>query len=579
MHHTIKQYHSEDQIPILNLNTLQDVKTPEDQIPILNLNKLQDVTTPEDQILNLNTLQDVKTPEDQIPILNLNKLQDVTTPEDQIPILNLNTLQDVKTPEDQIPILNLSTLQDVTPLLDDNIIPELSLSKVRKNSLIALSDIKKSVTFFDSILPRNLNIAYGLYGHFSKTYMKNNVNGDYFFFSFPTNCELSNFEQKPEQWKIHDIPFDNVMLLNLESYTENFMKNKVTKMINDSTIKYDIIIISRFEDLFQKGYPEVPGTYDLTNSSIRIISDQAIKIGYKIHFLRSLNNNMINGLFLSLFDGRVYTPSSFSQINEISDRYNRANKIRQLVDNEEIKIIDLTYTEKMEHIYNGETYGKVFMIPSVINISDNPIAITNHRSIYTPDERLQQTVEQCISIRKHTGPNDRIFILEGSFLNLYQIKKLQNVCDNLILFAYDTEANKYANISTNKSIYEVYVLEFMLRRITEFTHFFKFGGRYSLTSKCNLKKFIINRPIFREIPAEVTWSKKSIMCTVLYSFPKLYQVKYLKIYNMMLNEMIPNMDKLLAVENMIHDYTDDFVNCPQLEITGSDATNAVWKVI
>ncbi len=58
-------------------------------------------------------------------------------------------------------------------------------------------------------------------------------------------------------------------------------------------------------------------------------------------------------------------------------------------------------------------YKNVFCITSVIHTSTNPLSYTNTRSIYTPSQRLSQTLETISSIRNNI-PGAYILVIEGN---------------------------------------------------------------------------------------------------------------------------------------------------------------------
>ena len=71
----------------------------------------------------------------------------------------------------------------------------------------------------------------------------------------------------------------------------------------------------------------------------------------------------------------------------------------------------------------------LFLITSVINTGFKPWTYTGIRSIYTPEQRLDQTINETISSIRSYSPYSKIFLIECSNLCKEDEDKLINASD------------------------------------------------------------------------------------------------------------------------------------------------------
>lgn len=170
----------------------------------------------------------------------------------------------------------------------------------------------------------------------------------------------------------------------------------------------------------------------------------------------------------------------------------------------------------------------IFFIPSVIHIHPSK---ERNRSYYSPRQRLEQTVKQVKSI-KNMVPNSIVILLEMSELDLDDILDLLGGADKIVLFRDNPEVTSYANIDPNKNKAEVGVLRYITKFFLNvpFSHCFKFGGRYRLTEKFAISKFLGDLPTFRIITdVEYDKSKAMIIEPVFYSVPSTCLEVFIKV--------------------------------------------------
>lgn len=77
----------------------------------------------------------------------------------------------------------------------------------------------------------------------------------------------------------------------------------------------------------------------------------------------------------------------------------------------------------------------VFLITSKIAPSETPLAHTARRGIFSPEERLTQTLGSIASIRAKV-PDALIVLLENSDPNAIHMRVLQNAVDWLVPFGH-----------------------------------------------------------------------------------------------------------------------------------------------
>ncbi len=169
--------------------------------------------------------------------------------------------------------------------------------------------------------------------------------------------------------------------------------------------------------------------------------------------------------------------------------------------------------------------SRIFFIPSILSISEDG---KTTKSVYSPEERFEQTLQQVKSIKEKVK-DSVVMLLELSHMTLRQIHKISKYCDALVFFAHDILAQKYSK-DRNKNKAEVYLQSFMLGKVTKpFSHFCKFGGRYSLTDLFDERAFFWDLPSFRLIPQ--AHDGLPIVESILYSIPHSCRAEFEEVLN------------------------------------------------
>jgi hypothetical protein len=140
----------------------------------------------------------------------------------------------------------------------------------------------------------------------------------------------------------------------------------------------------------------------------------------------------------------------------------------------------------------------LFLITSVINPSNKPLSYTANRSIYTTEERFEQTLTTIESIRLKV-PNAYIYLVDGSIISDHMTNKIKSVVD------------QYLNLSNNptamaeidhpyKSRGEATEILYGLRSIPDnlqYDNLFKISGRYYLDDNFLLENYMNEHNIFQ----------------------------------------------------------------------------------
>ena len=155
----------------------------------------------------------------------------------------------------------------------------------------------------------------------------------------------------------------------------------------------------------------------------------------------------------------------------------------------------------------------VFIITSVINTGDAPWSYTSVRSVYTCQQRYEQTLKSIQSIR---DLNDGTFIVlsECSEISTEMTEELRCRVD-LFVQSYDNETIRNACINSAKKGYgevlqSLAAVESLNRIGMPFRRIFKLSGRYFLNNYFDKNNFSLDM---------YTFTKGARQSTVLYSVP------------------------------------------------------------
>lgn len=178
--------------------------------------------------------------------------------------------------------------------------------------------------------------------------------------------------------------------------------------------------------------------------------------------------------------------------------------------------------------------NNLVLITSVICTTNMPLSYTNNRSVYSHEERFEQTKKTIKSIKEKI-PNSKIFLVECSVLNIEQSDYLIQKCD-FFLNLYTNELIRDCTTSVSKSLGEGVMTLFALKYIIDnnivFDNLIKISGRYWLSNNFDYTNFNNN-----DITIKYIENDKNNVFTALYKLPKQSVINYKTFLEGRLNDM------------------------------------------
>ena len=135
------------------------------------------------------------------------------------------------------------------------------------------------------------------------------------------------------------------------------------------------------------------------------------------------------------------------------------------------------------------------IITSVINISKNPLSYTNTRSVFSPEERYEQTLKTISSVREKI-PDSKILLVESTEINKEMSSTIKELVDYFIIV---NDKSHVINGPFKGAAETTQILE-SLRKIdfSTYQNIFKISGRYWLNDKFDYSKFENEKNIFQK---------------------------------------------------------------------------------
>jgi hypothetical protein len=166
----------------------------------------------------------------------------------------------------------------------------------------------------------------------------------------------------------------------------------------------------------------------------------------------------------------------------------------------------------------------LFLITSVICTGNQSWSYCKTRSIFNPEERLEQTLQTIESIR-NLKDDSKILLVECSDIDPTTTSILKDKVD-YFLQTYDQEDIRQACLFSHKKGYgEVKQTQYACKYIESnsilFNRLFKISGRYFLNSRFDKLNYSIDKFSFKMYSTDSG-------CTVLYSVPYIYFKDYKK---------------------------------------------------
>ncbi len=200
------------------------------------------------------------------------------------------------------------------------------------------------------------------------------------------------------------------------------------------------------------------------------------------------------------------------------------------------------------------------VITSVINISVLPLSYINKRSIFSSNERFEQTLKTIDSARKKIQ-NCKIILLEGSKLSKEFEENIISIVDYYLNYSYDEDIRKdidgiYKGAGECKLLYK-FMNEFDL---SDYDNLFKLSGRYYLNDNFIFQNF--------DSPNNIFGGVEKVVSTRLF---KIYKT-YFEDFKTALEKTYPIMLKGESIEYVLHKYIS---NKKYIKILGVEGNVAV----
>ena len=191
------------------------------------------------------------------------------------------------------------------------------------------------------------------------------------------------------------------------------------------------------------------------------------------------------------FDWKIYTT-----INSDLNHFYEKEAIQHFIEHGYLE----NRTYKLINLDNKN----IVFITSKIYVSNVKFSYVNNRSIYTPEERYNQTIETIISIRKNI-PNSYIILFDNSiFEDKNYFNCLNNNVDKFINITNDETLNFYTDIYEYKAFSDIYQqlsfynLFFKFVDLKSVKNIFKISGRYVINSYFNFNDYDNHDIIFKK---------------------------------------------------------------------------------
>jgi hypothetical protein len=209
--------------------------------------------------------------------------------------------------------------------------------------------------------------------------------------------------------------------------------------------------------------------------------------------------------------------------------------------------------------------NNLVLITSIIKPPNTPLSYISVRSVFTIEERFEQTKHTIQSIREKI-PGAKIFIVECSELDENELSYFTQNSD-YFLNLYDDIEKRCSIHSCSKSLGEgtmtISALDFIIENNIVFDNLIKISGRYSLSENFNYSNFMNNDIVIKYIQGDM-----SNVFTALYKLPR-YCVGNLKTFlQNNHNNMLSCVGYEVLFANFIRCQTNNIVNIDPIGLQG-----------
>lgn len=168
-------------------------------------------------------------------------------------------------------------------------------------------------------------------------------------------------------------------------------------------------------------------------------------------------------------------------------------------------------------LYNASDKMNIVIVTSKIYTTKKPFSYSSTRSIYTPTERFEQTLDTIQSIRRNI-PNVIIVLFDNSEFPVEQYSLLEKSVDHFLNVTNNAIVNEYTNNSAHKIYGEIVQTRELLTFVEKTLHYkvdiqniFKISGRYVINDRFDYNKYNNNDIILKQNKA-VTDRKYYFTC-------------------------------------------------------------------
>lgn len=194
------------------------------------------------------------------------------------------------------------------------------------------------------------------------------------------------------------------------------------------------------------------------------------------------------------------------------------------------------------------------LITSVINTPNTPLSYTNTRSVFSRQDRFEQTKKTIKSVREKLS-NSKIIIVECSDFNEEENNYFKENCDYILNLWNKKELHNYI-FGPSKSLGEgtmtIEALKYIEELNLEYQYLYKISGRYWLNE--NFKVENIQNNIFKRInknennvfTALYKIDKKTVEKLVFFLINNIENMKKCIGYEILMSQFVKNIDKKLV---------------------------------
>ncbi|NBV27553.1 hypothetical protein EBS02_00825 [bacterium] len=218
-------------------------------------------------------------------------------------------------------------------------------------------------------------------------------------------------------------------------------------------------------------------------------------------------------------------------------------------------------------------------------------AIHTKHGVYSPEERLDQLIKTCESIRERTTCD--IVIVDGGekFLSIEEQNKLNGVISHFYSY-YDTplvkELRELKIQDVVKNVIEVFMFgSFFHSEVEKIKHYgrvFKLSGRYTLTNEFDYNyhikqrdRIVIRGPYTSQFTPEITGGVRLQYMSRLWSFDAALIEYMVEVYKHMLKNMIETVNSggYIDIEHSLFKFLDPkiVVTPEKIGVVGNLAPN------